>query len=283
MASELWNQLVCYSGLILVIWILYGSLWRLFLSPLSKFPGPKLAAWTLRYEFYFDVVKDGGGHYVWEIEKMHKKYGPVVRINPYELHFNDPEFYEEIYAGGNRERDKYAWQTSSGDSAQAMGFTIKHQHHRLRREALNPYFSKLSVLRLESRINDHVRRLCGRLEEYRLSQQPVNLTLAYLALTMDIITDYSFGKSSDMLEKKFTAKWKDTIAIIMRNTSVINHFSWLPRLMDKAPAFLAKALADVSALLDLKKDIQNQVRLVLAKPPNAKVDTIGSIDSPPLF
>lgn len=75
MAYELWGHVITSFGLFVVIWIAYESLWRLFLSPLRSFPGPKLAALTLWYEFYYDVVKDGGGQYIWEIEKMHKKYG----------------------------------------------------------------------------------------------------------------------------------------------------------------------------------------------------------------
>lgn len=35
--------------------------------------------------------------------------GPVVRINPHGLHFNAPNFIDEIYAGSSRTRDKYKW------------------------------------------------------------------------------------------------------------------------------------------------------------------------------
>lgn len=35
--------------------------------------------------------------------------GPVVRINPHELHFNAPDFIDEIFAGPSRTRDKYKW------------------------------------------------------------------------------------------------------------------------------------------------------------------------------
>ena len=46
---------------------------RLFLSPIAKFPGSKLAAVTGWYELYYDVVHKG--KYLFEIEKMHDKYG----------------------------------------------------------------------------------------------------------------------------------------------------------------------------------------------------------------
>ena len=133
-----------------------------------------------------------------------------------------------------------------------MGFTIKHEHHRPRREALNLYFSKGRVLRLENRIQQKVERLCARLVEYRASGQPVNLTAAYLSLTMDIITSYCFGSCSDMLDQDFTTKWKDTITTIMKNTAVFNHFSWMPKLLDLLPCCVAKWLPDISVLLNLK-------------------------------
>jgi hypothetical protein len=64
--------------ILIPVWALCLSVWRLKLSPLSRFPGPKLAALTLWYECYYDVIKDGGGQYVWEIQQMHKKYGLVT-------------------------------------------------------------------------------------------------------------------------------------------------------------------------------------------------------------
>jgi hypothetical protein len=50
--------------------------YHLYFHPLSKFPGPKLAAATFLYEFYYDVVKSG--MYIWEIERMHEKYGEYI-------------------------------------------------------------------------------------------------------------------------------------------------------------------------------------------------------------
>ena len=58
--------------------ICYGVVYRLHLSPISRFPGPKLAALTFWYEFWFDVVKKG--RYTWEIQKMHARYGMITRL-----------------------------------------------------------------------------------------------------------------------------------------------------------------------------------------------------------
>ncbi len=48
-------------------------IYRLYFHPLANFPGPKLAAMSTWYEGYYDVIQKG--QYIFQVEKMHKKYG----------------------------------------------------------------------------------------------------------------------------------------------------------------------------------------------------------------
>jgi hypothetical protein len=50
-----------------------AGFYRIYLHPLAKFPGPKLAALSHWYEAYYDVLKKG--KYTFEIGRMHQKYG----------------------------------------------------------------------------------------------------------------------------------------------------------------------------------------------------------------
>lgn len=66
----------------LTAWFIYlvgGAIYRLCFHPLAKFPGPKLAALTGWYESYYDMYCRG--LFVWEIQKMHEKYGKSSKEN----------------------------------------------------------------------------------------------------------------------------------------------------------------------------------------------------------
>ena len=55
------------------------AFYRLFLSPLAKFPGPKLAALTRKYESYYEAVQNY--EYLWKIKKLHEQYGEQARCD----------------------------------------------------------------------------------------------------------------------------------------------------------------------------------------------------------
>jgi hypothetical protein len=53
---------------------------RLYLSPLSKFPGPKIAAATLWTEFYYDAVLRG--QFQFKVREWHEIYGMLLEKRP---------------------------------------------------------------------------------------------------------------------------------------------------------------------------------------------------------
>jgi cytochrome P450 len=105
-----------------------------------------------------------------------------VRINPWELHVVDLDFYNTIYASAPHRRDRHT--VYSPDSDESTGFTIGHDLHKIRRNAITPFFSKRHVQAVEPDIQDKVERLCQRIEEHFDSRTPLNLSVASLALSM---------------------------------------------------------------------------------------------------
>lgn len=41
--------ILCFGVATIILYTLYGAIYRLYISPLAQFPGPKLAALTLWY------------------------------------------------------------------------------------------------------------------------------------------------------------------------------------------------------------------------------------------
>lgn len=100
------------------------------------------------YEIYYDVWL--GGQYFKKIQEMHERYGkltrpnvqrhieaddlgntgPIVRINPDEVHFNDPEFIDSVLPGPPRKTDKSiatGRRTGSKAPLQLKTFTETHK------------------------------------------------------------------------------------------------------------------------------------------------------------
>ena len=74
------NIFSCSVGL-LIVYLTSTTIYHLYLSPISKIPGPKIAGATWWYEYYHDIVTYG--KYVFKVMDMHKEYGPIVRISPH--------------------------------------------------------------------------------------------------------------------------------------------------------------------------------------------------------
>jgi cytochrome P450 len=160
------NVLLLAAGT-LTLSTLYGIIYRLYLSPISSFPGPKLAALTMWYEFYYDIFP-GYGQYAFHIRDLHAKYGPIIRINPYELHVSTAQFYETLYSA-HKKRDKWFWLTRTFGMPTSTFATPEHGKHRVRRAALNPFFSSASVRRLQPVIEERVQTCIERIRDLALT------------------------------------------------------------------------------------------------------------------
>ncbi|KAK5047565.1 hypothetical protein LTR84_006662 [Exophiala bonariae] len=66
---------------------------RVFFASLSRIPGPKITALTQLWIMYHEFKGDR----TIQIDKLHSRYGPVVRVSPVEVSFNNYESLREIY------------------------------------------------------------------------------------------------------------------------------------------------------------------------------------------
>ena len=123
-----------------------------------------------------------------------------MRISPFELHVNDPSFYEQLY----RQEgiwDKYKWMNHGFAAGHSSTFlTVGHALHRRRRAALNPYFSSANVAKRQYIIQTHTRELSERIRGEIQAGSTFDLGDALSATSIDIATDYIVGRSYKCLE-----------------------------------------------------------------------------------
>jgi hypothetical protein len=68
-----WHELLSGLLIIYVVSLLWKAFDRLYLHPLASVPGPRLAAITSLYGFYYNYIQDGT--YSKRFAELHKKYG----------------------------------------------------------------------------------------------------------------------------------------------------------------------------------------------------------------
>ncbi|KAF2184840.1 hypothetical protein K469DRAFT_780440, partial [Zopfia rhizophila CBS 207.26] len=119
------------------------------------------------YEFYQDVRHV---QYTFEIRKIHERYGPIVRINPREIHISDPDSTTTSTLGRPRN-----WISGHGlpmlSGSWTQSSAVKHDVPRVHRAALNPFFSKAKVRSLQPQIEEMLAKLLRFAEFRKLANQ----------------------------------------------------------------------------------------------------------------
>ncbi|CAH0004333.1 unnamed protein product [Clonostachys byssicola] len=232
--GALWPLLMA----LLSIWLMSTVVlfvYRITFHPLARFPGPKLPAMSYANEFWFDVVR--GGRYTHEILRMHEKYGPIVRINPNELHCNDPTFVDVVYA-------------------------LDHDHHRRRNAAMSKCFSRSRIRQIEHLIHVNAQKLCDKVLA-RQNSAPFAIVQAYSCFTADIISHYCFGDSDCYLDQDdWEPNFRTLVDNFERNLHIFRHIPGLATLVERIPLILTNLFSTEmkTIAINFKVSIPRRVR-----------------------
>ena len=200
--------------------------------------------------------------------------GPIVRITPDELHVSDPDFIDEIYSGPSKKIDKpdLLGRASQRKSVtvpclgqeiltcmlsvpESTAATVSHDLHRTRRAALNPYFSKGSIRRLDPVIQRTLKNLLRRFSACAKAGDIMPLSIVYKAATSDVISDYTFGASVDYLKRDdYNAPFFEALSGSFEMAWWLMHMPWLASLMNSIPvAVLSYLMPDLESLFQMQR------------------------------
>ncbi|KAG2421211.1 hypothetical protein HFD88_000827 [Aspergillus terreus] len=248
------------AAAVTVGYLLSAAVYRLWLCPIAHFPGPRLAALTVMYEFYWDTICCG--QFTFHIGELHKKYGPIVRISPTELHVNDPDYYEVIYSRDSP-RNKYNYYQRTFNAPLALITAEDHFRHRLIRSHMNPFFSTMRIRQQEPVLRALINKLCGRLEDWKNTGKPLHIEHALTCYTTDVITDYTMGEGYHYLdEPDFVPQWYHTLTGTARTLVFIRPVAFLLPLLLAMPESVT---AWLNPGMELFFDFQRRCRKLIHK------------------
>ncbi|RLL99169.1 hypothetical protein CFD26_106052 [Aspergillus turcosus] len=203
------------------VWVI---IYRLFFHPLAKVPGPLLARSCFFYSFC------------------------------------DPENLDKIYFYGSRFGKSASFYGGFGID-NATFTTPSHDLHRLKRAALNPFFSRKMVLELEDVVQEKAKKLVTRMQLALESAGYIDLHHGFRGISIDVITDYAFDDCYGCLDKEnFGAELFNMIREMGPAFWFFQQFPFIRDLAIQTPFWLAKLMSkSLTRLMLYREGTRNQI------------------------
>ncbi|KAF9873137.1 cytochrome P450 3A19 [Colletotrichum karsti] len=172
------------------------AVYNYFFHPIAHVKGPFIAAISPIW-----LIQSVSGHRLNnDIEQVHAKYGPVVRIGPNELSFATEDALKTIHNpgpnGGHFTKQgtiesllaKLIWAAPN-----LLTTTDKTAHKRLR-TALQPAFTAKALMEQEDIVQHHVSRAVETLGKALNNEKSINISDHFSRMIWSIVGDLSFGE-----------------------------------------------------------------------------------------
>lgn len=192
---------------IYLITTLFTSLYSAFLGPLSKFPGPKLRAFSR----FPRLISQFQGTELKDYTALHLKYGPVVRIGPSELSYaGGAEAFKEIYGFRKAVYKDPFFYIKPFNQTDAL-ITADDATHSRQRKLVSHAFADKSLKELEPMLKEWCGKLVDKLTQKAGADDDIDMLKMLNCTTFDIMGDLSFNEGLNMLEDGEYSPWVKTI------------------------------------------------------------------------
>jgi hypothetical protein len=167
--------------------------------------------------------------------------GPIVRINPTELHVDDPEFYDVVYAT-NKAYDKMDFWTYRFNMPLATFGTADSDKHKIRRAAIAPFFARNKIREQNSYIQKVVDRISHRLAtEYAGTAKVVDLVHMWGSMTSDVIAEVVFARPRHYVDyPDFKSDFTVALSDMVFSAHIMTHFGFILTIMNSLPNWFVK-------------------------------------------
>jgi hypothetical protein len=153
------KTLAVVLALSLPIWITY----HLFFSPLCSIPGPLVARMGL------SIIKPRSAvslTWVWDLERLHQQYGPIVRVSCNHLSVSDPDALPIIYRiASPLHKTKFYHSFMAIPGKPSLFSDTDFESHKTRKKAVGPAFAMTFLTNLEESVENVTETLTSRLRD----------------------------------------------------------------------------------------------------------------------
>lgn len=146
--------------------------------------------------------------------------------------------------------------------------TVEHEVHRKRRGALNPFFSKASIVGNLPILQEKLAIMCSRLDKIAGSREVLDLEAIYLAFTTDVLTQCSYGWSYDYIHADdWAMTWKLVNTGGRASAAIVRSFPLIGAMVRSMPLSLAlKLVPAVGFMKSWMQRVGMQVKKIKSDP-----------------
>ncbi|KAK4496144.1 hypothetical protein PRZ48_012123 [Zasmidium cellare] len=200
---------LAFSIAVLAITSYFGRLfYDAFFGPLSRFPGPKLRAVSKLPGIYTTAT----GRDAFVRAQLHESYGPIVRVNPTEISFNNgAEAWEAIYGFKKPKpyRDPQFYAVGVNGCPDVV--SSDEENHSRQRKILSTGFSDKAMKGYEPLLKSWAQKMITKMTEQNKKAGEIDMLKYLNCTTFDIMGDLAFGEGLNMLEDGELSPWVQTI------------------------------------------------------------------------
>jgi hypothetical protein len=181
------------------------------------------------------------GRLVYDMLKLHKRYGPIVRIAPDELALAYEGVWDEVQ-GGTYENELSKLETYYRVQTKQTGFimTAPPKEHSKMRRAFSHGFSDRGIRDMESCMTGMLDKMLDRLlrcspegsvtqGDAKLGKAVVDIAKWCNFLAFDMIGELTFGESFECLEKATYHPWVQPIVRLTRYSGILANLGFYPK------------------------------------------------------
>ncbi|KAF4955214.1 hypothetical protein FSARC_11919 [Fusarium sarcochroum] len=192
--------------------------------------------------WYMYQVHTGNSHLV--LEKLHQRYGSIVRIGPNIIDVDDPRLIKHIFAFQNGWLKTEFYHGSSALVNGQIVYNVFSQtdptQHKKERRPIGKFYSNASIRDQEPLMNNAIEKLCKQLEKHFMdgddADKECDLGQWILYHMWDAIGTMTFSQSFGYLENG-----SDFDGTLRKAEKAMDYFAavgvmpWLDRVLDKNP------------------------------------------------